>query len=67
MVFFIGIVCPNGIIQHRLQILESYFSMAFNNVHNEKQKQRVELLKIETRNIVNGFSHIGKLRKSVQL
>ena len=41
--------------------------MAFNNVHNEKQKQRVELLEIETRNIVNEFSHIGELRKSVQL
>ena len=50
-----------------IQILGLYFPMAFNNIYNEKQKQRVELLQIETRNIVNEFSHIGKLRKSVQL
>ena len=46
-----------------VQILELYFPMAFNNVHDEKQKQIVELLQIETRNLVNEFSHIGKLRK----
>ena len=46
-----------------VQISELYFPMAFNNVHDEKQKQRVELLQIETRNLVNEFSHIGKLRK----
>ena len=46
-----------------VQILELFFPTAFNNVRDEKQKQRVELLQIETRNFVNEFSHFGKLRK----